>query len=156
MKNELMKLEIVSALEKAQSLEITREAEYTLAADMLMLVKGLLKKTKETFDPTCDATNKAHKVATATRKEHQQPLKDAEAILKQKMLDYKAENEVQKIEGISASSKWVAKVVDIKKVPRKYLIVDQKTLDGIAKASKGQIPIPGVEFVEEKSMAVRA
>lgn len=156
MLNELMKTELQPALLNATELIVSNEIEYNHAADMIKLVKNLTKKVKETFDPICSATNKAHKESTAKRKEHQQPLIDAEKIIKLKMLEYSGENEVQKVAGISNTSKWVAKVVDISKVPRKYMLVDQKTLDAIAKASKDLIKIPGVEFVEEKNMSVRA
>ena len=156
MQNELMKTELQPLLTKANELVISSEIEYNHAADMLKAIKNLGKKVKETFDPICEKANAAHKEATGKRKEHQQPLKDAEKIIKEKMLEFSGANEVQKVDGISATSKWVANVVDISKVPRKYMIPDTKTLDGIAKASKNLIKIPGVEFIETKNMNVRA
>jgi hypothetical protein len=154
--NRLMTTELQPALNQANELVISNETEYNHAADMLKAIKGLDKKVKETFDPLCDTANKAHKKATSTRKEHQQPLKDAEKIIKTKMLEFSGENEVQKVDGVSIASKWVAVIVDVDKIPRKYMLPDVKTLTAIAKASKDLIKIPGVEFKEEKSMSVRA
>jgi hypothetical protein len=61
-----------------------------------------------------------------------------------------------KAAGVSMRKVWRAKVIDIDKVPREYMTVDQASLDAVAKATKGKIKIPGVEFVEEISATVRA
>lgn len=61
-----------------------------------------------------------------------------------------------KAAGISMREVWRAKVVDPNKVPREYLIVDQSALDAIAKATKGKLNIPGVEFVKDLVSSVRA
>lgn len=61
-----------------------------------------------------------------------------------------------KAAGVSMREVWRAKVVDLNKVPREYLIVNQSALDALAKATKGQMNIPGVEFVKEIVSSVRA
>ncbi len=60
---------------------------------------------------------------------------------------------VEKVKGVSFKEIWKFKIVDIKKVPRQYLIVDEKTLGNIARSTKGKVKIAGVEFYSEKSVA---
>ena len=62
---------------------------------------------------------------------------------------------VPKVEGISSRDVWKARVVNFLIVPREYLIVDEAKLGQIARAMKGEIRIPGVEFYCEKSTSVR-
>ena len=64
--------------------------------------------------------------------------------------------EAPKAAGVSMREVWRAKVVDPNKVPREYMIVNQNALDALAKATKGSINIPGVEFVKEVVSSVRA
>jgi len=57
--------------------------------------------------------------------------------------------------GISYSDKWTAEVIDIALVPRAYLIPNMEALNGIAKATKGSIVIPGIKFNSEKILSSR-
>jgi colicin import membrane protein len=58
--------------------------------------------------------------------------------------------------GESTRGIWRAVVKDAAAVPREWLIVDTKALDAFAKATKGAKAIPGVEFIEEKTLAIRS
>jgi len=62
---------------------------------------------------------------------------------------------VEKIKGVSFKENWSAIVVDETKVPREYLQVNTMALNRIAKATKGSIKIPGVEFKMDKILASR-
>lgn len=62
---------------------------------------------------------------------------------------------VQKVDGISMRKNWKARVVDATKVPREYLIVNEPMLDKMAKATKGELNIPGVEFYSEDIISSR-
>ena len=53
---------------------------------------------------------------------------------------------VEKISGISTRDHWVAIVVDVTKVPREFMIPNQRMLDDTAEATKGTATIPGVRF----------
>jgi len=55
-----------------------------------------------------------------------------------------------KVSGLSFRDNHKARVVDPKAVPREYLMIDEQKLDKVAKATKGSIKIPGVEFYCEK------
>lgn len=58
-----------------------------------------------------------------------------------------------KVSGITKRVVWFARVVNPNLLPREYLVPNEKALDGIAKATKGEIQIPGVEFYSENLIA---
>lgn len=61
-----------------------------------------------------------------------------------------------KAAGVSMRETWVAKVTDKSKVPLEYMEVNISALNAVAKATKGKLNIPGVEFVKEVISSVRA
>lgn len=61
--------------------------------------------------------------------------------------------ETPKVKGISTREVWKARVVDAARVPREYLVVNDKMLAQVAQATKGQLVIPGVEFYSEQVLA---
>ena len=62
---------------------------------------------------------------------------------------------VQKPAGVSMRKLWKARVIDANKVPRGYLMVDEKKLDAQAKATQDSLAVPGVEFYFENVLASR-
>lgn len=60
-----------------------------------------------------------------------------------------------KTAGVSTRFEWRARVVDAEKVPRHFLIVDEKALNAFAKATKGKTPVAGVEFYEAPVISTR-
>lgn len=62
-------------------------------------------------------------------------------------------SEQPKVAGISTRKVWKCRITDPRKVPREYLIVNEKMLADFAKATKGQIPVDGVEFYTEEIMS---
>ncbi len=62
---------------------------------------------------------------------------------------------ISAVRGVSYSELWSAEVVDMSLVPREYLIPNQAALDGISRATKGAISIPGVKFVSKKVLSSR-
>jgi len=63
--------------------------------------------------------------------------------------------EKTKSEGVSTRKTWKARVTDISLVPRAYMVVNQQALDALAKATKGSMALPGVEFYEDSSLTVK-
>jgi len=57
------------------------------------------------------------------------------------------------IRGISKKTIWRYKVIDIEKLPRGYMIPDDIKLGQIARATKGTVKVPGVEFYSEEIIA---
>ena len=68
----------------------------------------------------------------------------------------KVEAYIPPVVGQYTKTVWKARVVDKKALPEEYKIVDHAMLDKSAQATKGQVPIPGVEFYSEQVMAGRA
>ena len=58
--------------------------------------------------------------------------------------------------GQSSRTAWKGRVVNKVLLPDDYKIIDQAMIDKMAQASKGQIPIPGVEFYSEQIMSARS
>lgn len=52
-------------------------------------------------------------------------------------------------EGISHREKWVFEIVDLKAIPREYMIPDDKKIGQIVRALKGQTNIPGIRAYDE-------
>lgn len=61
-----------------------------------------------------------------------------------------------KTAGVSTRFEWRARVVDPMKVPRMFLVVDEKALAAYAKTTKGKYPVDGVEFYEAPVVASRS
>ena len=53
---------------------------------------------------------------------------------------------VPKVAGISMSKQWKYRIVDINKIPREYMMPDEKRIGGVVTKMQGQVPIPGVEI----------
>lgn len=57
-----------------------------------------------------------------------------------------------KVAGVASVPIWRARVTDLDKLPREYMLPNQSMLDQVAKATKGALQIPGVEFYSEDSI----
>lgn len=55
---------------------------------------------------------------------------------------------------ISFRKTWEVEIVDPNLVPREYLLIDTVALRKVCVATKGQIQIPGVRFVQREGVAV--
>ena len=61
-----------------------------------------------------------------------------------------------KIKGIAIRKNWKYRIVNIKLLPREFMIENDKMLGQYARSTKGKIPVAGVEFYcEEKTGGVR-
>lgn len=63
--------------------------------------------------------------------------------------------QIKPVAGISERKVWKHRIVDQAKIPREYLIPDEKTLGALAKSTQGRVQIPGVEFYFESTIASR-
>jgi len=83
---------------------------------------------------------------------------EAEAVLDQPAMvaPVVLPNAQPKIEGVSMREVWRFRIVDESKIPREFLIVDEKKLGAFARNMKQTANVPGVEFYSEKSVAARA
>ena len=60
-----------------------------------------------------------------------------------------------KIKGISYRVVWGYRITNIKRVPRQYLIENDKMLKGLAQSAGSTLKIPGVEFYSSEAMSAR-
>lgn len=60
-----------------------------------------------------------------------------------------------KVSGVSTREVWKFRVTDPASVPREYLVIDESKLGAMARATKGTVMVPGVEFYSEEVMAAR-
>lgn len=59
------------------------------------------------------------------------------------------------ISGQQVRKTWKAVVVNVDLVPREYMVVNEQALQAFARATKGAVKIPGVQFVEEIGFATK-
>ena len=64
----------------------------------------------------------------------------------------KVEPAAKATEATTTRTTWKARVVDLDKVPRRFLTVNQAALDAIARGTRGSEQIEGVEFYSESSL----
>ena len=61
--------------------------------------------------------------------------------------------EQPKVKGIATREIWKFRVVNVSLLPREYMLPNGKMLLAFAQATKGTIPVPGVEFYSEEIVA---
>jgi len=83
----------LSAVDSARELSIKDQKQYAHAADFLQGLKTIEKAIDETFDPVIKAAFDAHKAALAAKGKHLDPVKEAEKIVKFKMIGFQKEEE---------------------------------------------------------------
>lgn len=94
---DLENLEASTALvvSQAEAIVISNDVDYEAAGLFLREeVKQMLEAIAETFDPIVAAAHATHKEAVAQRKRHQEPLLEAEQIVKRSMSAYYREQEI--------------------------------------------------------------
>ena len=63
------------------------------------------------------------------------------------------ESKVEKMAGLSTRTIWKFRITDSNKIPRQYLIPNEKMLGDVAKTTKGSLQIDGVEFYSEEILS---
>lgn len=102
------------------------------------------------------------------RKERDRQLKKAEKLKTQELREQRTEEAelvtaptvivaptVEKQKGESTSRRWKARVINIDKLGRQWMLPNQKALDNFAKVTSGAVPIDGVEFYEKESLSIQ-
>jgi len=76
---------------KAQEIKVRDQVSLDTANAFLRGIKGLLGKIADTFDPIIKQAHEAHRLAIEQRKKHEEPLLQAERIIKAEMGRYLTE-----------------------------------------------------------------
>jgi len=83
----------LSVVEQASAVVIIDGYTYMKAGDLWKIIGDMINEVKDTFDPICDAANKAHKAATAKRSKYLDPLTAVHKSVKGLMSTYEQEQE---------------------------------------------------------------
>lgn len=137
--------------------------------------ESLIKRSMLTYDREQERKRKEEedRLRAAARAEQERLQKEAEEKASQLAAEGKTEQAIEaavvpvvplptvhveqpKVAGISRRQNWKARIVDQMKVPRQFLTVDEKALNAYAKATKGEVPVDGVEFYAEDIIAAGA
>lgn len=59
---------------------------------------------------------------------------------------------VAQVKGVTTKKVWKFRIVDEAQVPREYLLVNEKMVGEVARATKGALRIPGIEFYAEDTV----
>ena len=137
---------------------IVNKEEYRNGAELLFQTKQMAKVIAEEFSPQKSLADKAHKAICTSEKKYLKPLLTAEATIKSHMAGWKEFQDeedqnndalvssVPTIEGIETREKWFCEITEPLKVPREYLVVDEKRLNELARRTKGSVEVDGVRF----------
>ena len=79
--------------EEAKALIIKDDDQFHVASDILQAIKGLQKKIDDHYDPAIKKAHEAHKAILEAKNKQNEPLKQAERILKSKIVKYHDEQE---------------------------------------------------------------
>ena len=208
---EILRQKTLTIPEQARLIKVTDAPTYERAGEILGQIKALRREIDAGYDSIIEKANAAHKEAIAKKKEADEPLARAEAILKPQMLAFvneqrrkageeerrqreearkKAEQEqleaamqaeaegdkeaaeaiiqepvyvppiqvkaeIPKVSGFSIREQWTFEIVDEKKIPREYLIVDEVNIGKVVRAMKDKTSIPGIRAYNALSAAMR-
>lgn len=181
--NEIETLIKSSNIPNIDQIVINNDDDANKVSFVLKGIKKLQESVKNAYNPVIEKAHSAHKEAIAQRDKYLTPLVECEKKLKNiiSVYEHKKEQEklllqkraestdefdiellediplvpINKIDGISKVEMWKVKITDETLVPREYLIVDIQKLNALARATKGTLEIPGVEFYKENQIRVR-
>ena len=95
---------------KAKEIKIRDQVSFNAANAFLRGVKGLLAKIAETFDPIVKQAHEAHRQAIEKKKQHEEPLLQAERIIKTEIGRYLTEQARIRQEAVEKAQREAAEV----------------------------------------------
>ena len=208
---EILRQKTLTIPAQAKLIKVTDAPTYERAGEILGQIKALRREIDAGYDSIITKAYAAHKEAVAKKKEADEPLAQAEAILKPQMIGYineqkrkaeeeerrqreearkKAEQEqleaamqaeaegdketaeaiiqepvyippiqvkaeIPKVPGFSVREQWTFEIVDEKKIPREYLLVDEVSIGKVVRAMKDKTRIEGIRVYNASSAAMR-
>lgn len=198
-----------SIVDQAKDLQVTNKIEYEAAGGILLSIKDTRKEIAATFGPIKSKQYDAWKETVAQEKRHDEPLIQAEAIIKNKIAEYAIEQErirreeearlmaelkkkeeeerlaqaiiaeqsgekeqaeqilnepayvapvvvptaIPKMSGISTRQVWHFQIIDPKKVPDQYKVIDERKIAGVVRSLGANANIPGVKVFQKSVVA---
>lgn len=139
--------------------------------DFLSRAEAVIKRTMVTWKTEQDriAREEARKADEKARKERERlerearKAEEAGRLERAEVLRDRAEVTVAappppvapRVSGLSERTTWKYEIVDAAKLPREYLIPDEKRIGAVVRALKGDTNIPGVRAYEESILGAR-
>jgi hypothetical protein len=139
-------LEISSITDTAEGLIIENESDYQMAIDFLRNIKSARKIAADFISPI-------KKEIKSIEANIIKPIDTVEKDIKDK-----AENfGLIKTKGTAIRHIWRAVVTDEKLLPEEWWVrsVNNKALQEFAEKTKGEVAVPGVEFLPEEILSIR-
>ena len=81
--------------DRARAIQVTTGGQYAAVAQMLVGIKTLRNQVDQVIGPVVRDAHTAHKSALALKKAADDPLDEAERILKERMVDYRRRQDAQ-------------------------------------------------------------
>jgi len=139
-----LKNEISPVVKAATDLVIKTPEQSIEAQEVLREIKRRQKKFTEIFDPICDAAHKAWKKTTETRASFNEPLEQAERLIKSKVVSFNNEEE-KKRRDIEAKAEAKRKEDERK---------EKERLEEQARKAREAGKVEKAEALEEKAESV--
>lgn len=146
--------------QEAESMKPLTDAESTIKRAMLTYQQeqeAIRQKEQRRLQAEADAKARAEQerllklAASRKTEEKREEYREAAAAVVAPVVHVAAV--VPVVAGQSIRKTWKARVIDGTVVPREWMVVNQGALDAFAKATKGAVPVAGVEMYEEVSLA---
>ena len=139
--------------------KIVDQQTYRVMAEIMRQVKELANVIEARFEPHIKRAYETHKGLCNDKKRALECLLDAEKLAKEKIGHYyieaEAAGQVPQAEGLSVMDEWTGEVVDVAKIPKKFLIPDLDKLKEHTKLYKEATRIPGWKVIKKKRVAQR-
>jgi len=78
-----------------------------------------------------------------------------EIAIKQSEVANISEAKAERVSGVSVKKVWKFEITDANQVPREYMIVNEKAIGQVVKATNGAVKIPGVRAYQENQIAAK-
>ena len=91
--NESLEKRAIEVATKAGEIKVIDQPSLTMANQFILVIKSVRKEIADTFDPIIDQTNKAHREALNQKTKHDEPLRYAETVLKDRAKTYLIEED---------------------------------------------------------------
>ena len=152
-------------IERAENMRIGNAREYEDAAAFLVEIKKRSKQMKEYWKPSKDAAKAAHARICEQEKTMLAPMERAEKTIKAGMARYQtaeaearreAERKAIKRQQIERDRLMNEAAVPAYVNGMELRKINLTALDALARMSKGEASIPGVEFYQDTTISVKA
>jgi len=153
MQNDKLRAETTNLVTLADAIQVHDPEMLDAATVFLRDVKKLESEIESTFGPIVSKCHEAHKEALAQKKKYLEPLQGAEKKLRKKITDYGGELPAEA--GVTKRIVWSYVITNIDRIPKKWMIPDDKKIKAEIKQMKDLTRIPGLKAIKKEILSVR-